>query len=675
MTLESLEQLMLAQAQECFWQKAVKDGLKDAIIAKLAAKVSDFYSDAYGFGQRSNSIESEWLHHMNAKHWHFAAASQYRAACDCLEKRRYGEEVARLRDSLSCVESALKEQRYINQTVLGDLNGLRSRVQDDLRRAEKDNDVIYLNPVPSKQELRTLDRAAMVSAKVPKEVSDPVEFLGDQGALGQALFTKLVPYAVHVAATLYADRRDRLINSSIIDELEVLNAQIHEILSSLGLPGSLQAIEKPLGLPPALVSHAEEIKQQDGLERIYRSVQETERLRDSDRAIYREGTDLLDAEGAEDDRARQRYGTDRWTRPDGKTTNPKLYESLTSIAGYLKVAATSDSTISDKIRENERHIRLLGGPMRELEHFVPSTRRVNLAPTVEQSISRLRSSLNEVSRLESRRKRKVEALRQKAKDDNVHASLLKEASRLEREYPMQKIEASQFDSFFEERLKMYDEDKATLEHEGQDQQALLKRLSDANANFTVTRKGDTSTRERERALQGLEASYAKYKEIISNLDQARRFYNDLAKMVTKFRDECRGFVQQRRSEAQQIEADISMGMASLSLQNNRQAESLHQQKQQQQRQQQRQQQAQASTSINQDEPIMGAPSREPLVAPKPQRPMVPPPAGPVHAGVWNPEMPINFAPSGPAASDKTNGTAQNSKPGGKWDPAQGVKFG
>jgi programmed cell death 6-interacting protein len=45
LTLESVESLMLAQAQECFWQKAVKDGLKDASISKLAAKVSDLYSD------------------------------------------------------------------------------------------------------------------------------------------------------------------------------------------------------------------------------------------------------------------------------------------------------------------------------------------------------------------------------------------------------------------------------------------------------------------------------------------------------------------------------------------------------------------------------------------------------------------------------------------------------
>jgi programmed cell death 6-interacting protein len=144
-TLESLQQLLLAQAQECFWQKAVMDGYKDASIAKLAARVSDLYSSAGEWGVKSEAISSEWIHHTTAKHHHFAAAAQYRQACDCLERRKYGEEVARLRDSLTCVNEALKEARYINKTVLGDLNGLKMKVQEDLKRAEKDNDLIYLS--------------------------------------------------------------------------------------------------------------------------------------------------------------------------------------------------------------------------------------------------------------------------------------------------------------------------------------------------------------------------------------------------------------------------------------------------------------------------------------------------------------------------------------------------
>jgi len=172
MTLEALENLMLAQAQECFWQKAVKDGLKDASISKLAARVSDLYSDAGDWALKSNSISSEWIHYANAKHHHFAAAAQYRAACDCLEKRKYGEEVARLRDSINCVNEAMKESRYINQAVRGDLNGLKNRVAEDLKRAEKDNDTIYLIPEPSKSELKVLDRASMVASRVPKEISN-----------------------------------------------------------------------------------------------------------------------------------------------------------------------------------------------------------------------------------------------------------------------------------------------------------------------------------------------------------------------------------------------------------------------------------------------------------------------------------------------------------------------
>jgi programmed cell death 6-interacting protein len=144
-TLESLQQLLLAQAQECFWQKAVMDGYKDASIAKLAAKVSDFYGTAGDWGVKSEAISSEWIHYTTAKHHHFAAAAQYRQACDCLEKRKYGEEVARLRDSMACVTDGLKEAKYLNKVVLADLNGLKNKVAEDLKRAEKDNDVIYLS--------------------------------------------------------------------------------------------------------------------------------------------------------------------------------------------------------------------------------------------------------------------------------------------------------------------------------------------------------------------------------------------------------------------------------------------------------------------------------------------------------------------------------------------------
>lgn len=146
-TLEALVQLLLAQSQECSWQSGVVNGLKDLSIAKLATRVADLYNLAAEAAVRSEAISSAWIHHMTAKHHHFAAAAQFRAARDCLEKRKYGEEVARLRDAVACVTEGLKETRggYLNKLILDDLNGLKRKAEDDLKRAEKDNDMIFLS--------------------------------------------------------------------------------------------------------------------------------------------------------------------------------------------------------------------------------------------------------------------------------------------------------------------------------------------------------------------------------------------------------------------------------------------------------------------------------------------------------------------------------------------------
>ncbi|PSN64040.1 pH-response regulator protein-like protein palA/RIM20 [Corynespora cassiicola Philippines] len=652
MTLECLEKLMLAQGQECFWQKAVKDGLKDATIAKLAARVSDLYNDASEAGIQSDSTSSEWIHHMTAKHHHFAAAAQFRAACDCLEKRKYGEEVARLRDSLTCVNEALKEQRYINKVVLADLNGLKNRVTEDLKRAEKDNDMIYLLPVPPKAELRILDRANMVVSRIPKEVSDSNSMLGENGELGPALFSKLVPYSVHLAASIYVDRRDRLVNNTIIEELESLTTQIHEVLRSLNLPGSLQALEKPLGLPPGLIAHAEEIRQQDGLNRLLRSMEDTKKLKKSDQAIYQEGVDILKSESAEDEGARRKYGTDRWTRPSPEQAAPKLYAQINEIDGYFKAAANSDNIVKTKLKENEYHIQLLTGPDHDLENYVPSGRRPAITGVVEREAGKLRGCFNEVSRLESRRRRKVEALRTKAKQDDINPELLREAARLEREYPMQNIEAVQFESLFDKRLQMYDVDQDMVKDEAREQQEAIARLHDANTAFLNARRGDQSTKQREQALQSLENAYFKYKEIISNLDVGRKFYNDLAKIVNRFRDDCRSFAYQRKSEASQIENDIATAMSSLNLQQANSSSLL----------QQREADAQ-NPQYGQD-----AHAEEPLAAPTPTRASVGP-----HTGMWTPEVGIRFGgvPTTTGNTRPVNGPPQD----GRWDPSKGLKFG
>jgi programmed cell death 6-interacting protein len=394
----------------------------------------------------------------------------------------------------------------------------------------------------------------MAIARVPKEVSEPSSFLGDNAEFGRPLFAQLVPFAVHVAASIYEERRDRLINTRIIDELENLSTKIRDTLCSLSLPGSLQALEKPLGLPASLLSHAEEIRQADALTRLQRSFTDTEKLRGLDVSIFTEGKEALHAEKIEDDRLRVKYGTDRWARPGSKSAAEKLYAQVAEIDGYLKSAASSDELVRSKYRECEDMLRIMSSTDRDIGNFVPSGRRVTIPPKLEEEAGNLRACLNNLNRLESRRRRKIESIREKAKKDNISSAILAEAARLEREYPGTQIAPANFEDFFEDRLTRYNTDVEAVEAELTEQENLLERLQAANAAFMSARKGDSSSKEREQALQKLENAFFKYKEIVSNIEVGRKFYNDLSKIVGRFRDECKSFSYTRRSEAAQLES-------------------------------------------------------------------------------------------------------------------------
>jgi len=58
-TLTALSALMLAQAQEMFLTKAIKDGMKDAIVAKLCAQAEDMYADVQKKMNKDN-VKNIW---------------------------------------------------------------------------------------------------------------------------------------------------------------------------------------------------------------------------------------------------------------------------------------------------------------------------------------------------------------------------------------------------------------------------------------------------------------------------------------------------------------------------------------------------------------------------------------------------------------------------------------
>lgn len=128
---------------------------------------------------------------------------------------------------------------------------------------------------------------------------------------------------------------------------------------------------------------------------------------------------MLDLEAAEDECSRVKHGIDRWAREPSSAAASKLIEQSIEYKGILTSANNSDKLVREKMRQFQPILDILTGPISGLEEYVPNSSRPEFTPKMDRNLSKLRSCLNEVSRLESRRQKKIDSLRQKVKADDI----------------------------------------------------------------------------------------------------------------------------------------------------------------------------------------------------------------------------------------------------------------
>jgi programmed cell death 6-interacting protein len=268
--------------------------------------------------------------------------------------------------------------------------------------------------------------------------------------------------------------------------------------------------------------------------------------------------DSLKAEEKEDDSFRTRYGTERWTRSSSSEMSTALKQRGERLGAFLKQAEESDATVRSKLLEWEDTITLLSGEKDKVESFIPSARNAKLSPESVAASRSVRSVLNELSRTDVRRGRMIEDLRFRMQNDDIRIPPRGRSNLddliLEKSSGKEISDPSEFEDVFAERLASYYASNRTQHADDKSETLSLRaKLRTVNTTFIKSRKTDTSLEERERALQSLEAGYSMFLEIAQNLDEGRKFYNELAKMLGRWREEINGYVYQRRKEARDLE--------------------------------------------------------------------------------------------------------------------------
>ncbi|KAG9315304.1 putative pH-response regulator protein [Chiua virens] len=551
--VHSLEFLMLAQAQECAWQRAVMDHFKNSLIAKLAAGVASLYTSSINSLRSASSdvrdkLPSTWIPHLETKQRHFGAAAQYRKSIDDLEANNYGDELRRLIDAEAEAKQGynLAKRSAISPAVVQDIKSLVDALQKNITRAQRDNDLIYHKNVPPSSAIMPVQDAILVQCSSLPSLSDPMSVIGD----GRVLFGELLGWGAREAINIYNDNKQALIKERITDFAQELDDEADQTLRSLNLPSSLEALERPIGLPPSILKKAEEVRSEQGPERIETYLETVELLARRAMAILDEAMDVLDSEASEDEAVRQEVPT---RRPPSHEANQELVQKQQRYRSILTEAAGSDELVRDKWRQWEKPISQLVLDEDELESLVPSstistTGRTQVAGSQTQVHARsLRGLLESLDDIRHNRNDLVSRAQRRGEMDDIRPRVVTVAGKVDRDT---EITPAIFTDISDEELAKYDKFIQGLMEGQKKQEGLVEVIKSTNEKFLSSRREDSVVKRREQALQSLDLAYAKYREITHNLEEGHKFYNDMTNLLSRFKEACRIWSNARSQEAQ-----------------------------------------------------------------------------------------------------------------------------
>ncbi|KAF8910637.1 BRO1-like domain-containing protein [Gymnopilus junonius] len=540
--IKGLEWLMLAQAQECTWQLAKISQYRNSLIAKIATAASSVYHSAMNTFREANPsvksfLPSDWLPHIETKEHHFAAVAEYRESMVEYEASRYGGELGRLEKAQLEAKKAYEVARRgkISAAVLQDAQSLLETVKKSESRARRDNDLIYHQDVPAPSALSPIQETRLVTSTVPKGLLNPESVIGTR----HQLFSQLAGWGAREAVNIYNHRKQNLVQERIADIAQELQDQVDEELRRLNLPSALEALERPIGLPPSLLQKAEEVRLEDGPAKIEASVDDVKRLAHQDLQILDEALDILDSEASEDETARKDLGLSRLKSHEA---NIELIEKANRYRSILTQAAESDELVRQKWDEWEESITELTLDEATLEASVPSstgTSTAQLSPQGKQTRQHaraLRAKLEELETLRQDRDQLVHRAKSLAAADDIQARIMKAASGFER---LANVTPDMFEDISDEELSKFDKFLVEMGEMERRQQDIVAEIQNLNKQFLDSRKGDPVIKDRENALQALDLAYFRYREITRNLDEGFKFYNDLAGILIQFKEVCK----------------------------------------------------------------------------------------------------------------------------------------
>ncbi|XP_042672743.1 programmed cell death 6-interacting protein isoform X1 [Centrocercus urophasianus] len=537
-TVGTLSLIMLAQAQEVFFLKATRDKMKDAIIAKLANQAADYYGDAYKQCQYKDTLPKYFYFQevfpvLAAKHCIMQANAEYHQSILAKQQKKFGEEIGRLQHAADLVKTvASRYDEYINVKDLVD------KINRALTAAKKDNDFIYHDRVPDLKDLEPIGKASLVKS-TPVVVPLSQKFTD--------LFEKMVPLQVQQSVSVYNQRKADLVNRLIAQMREATNLA-NGVLASLNLPAAIEDVSGDT-VPQSILNKSKAVIEQGGVQTIDQLIKDLPELLQRNKEILDESLRLLDEEETTDSELRTKF-KERWQRTPSNDLYKPLRAEGANFRNILNKAVQADGQVREGYQSHRDTIALLCKPEAELNAAIPSA---NPAKTLQGSevVNVLKTLLASLDEVKKEREQLENDLKSVNFDmTNKFLTALAQDGAINEEA----ISVTELD-------RIYGSYTQKVQESLKKQEELLKNIQNAHQDFAKMKQSNNESNLREEVLKNLAVANDNFVELLANLKEGTKFYNELTEILLKFQNKCSDIVFARKTERDELLKDLQQSIA------------------------------------------------------------------------------------------------------------------
>lgn len=423
---------------------------------------------------------------------------------------------------------------------LVDYKTWQSRIHREAAELKKDNEFIYHDRIPAPDSLEAIGRAALAKS-LPLSKPASSSFAD--------LFSKLVPMAVHNALQAYESRKGEIINFEV-GRLREGTQLMNSVLASLNLPAAIEDLSGQT-IPKSVLDKSAAVNEKGGVKSIDTYMQDLPELLQRNREILDEGTRMMDEEERDDTQMRDRFKA-KWTPKPSAELTVQLRQEADKYRGIMENAVRADGVVREKYNKHRRHMDLLSKGEAELSAAIPKVGAASSSSASSPAVQELRKLMEQVDTIKAERDAMEQDL--KVQQDDMAVKFLSALAADGTIPDVEGIITSNLSTAFDSLKQNVTDSMAS---QGQ----VLAAVQAANDKFVKEKQSGQAATERETMLKDLATAYDIYMELLGNLQEGTKFYNDFTPILVRYQQKVSDLVFARKTEREELSRDLQKAIA------------------------------------------------------------------------------------------------------------------